>query len=157
MLAQNALQEFQVFMKTKGAELKALKPIDAVKLIIEFYKEIRAENCVIEDDGDMLLFQWGTYDWGKGEVFDYNITRQFIFPVKHTSEYGTSVESEIWQLSLTLKYEPTHQLRDLGPGGLWCDSPADIAEFEDYVLGCEATSTAQGLQAIDVHLEYYQT
>jgi hypothetical protein len=26
----------------------------------------------------MLLFQWGTYDWGTGEHFGFNLTRQLI-------------------------------------------------------------------------------
>ena len=50
----------------------------------------------------MLLYQWGTYDWGEGKYFQIDITRQFIlgegkmkrrfpsFPLVSVSDLGLS-------------------------------------------------------------------
>lgn len=65
------------------------------EMMAEFYHIHRAEDCEVDEDGDMLLYQWGTYDWGAGRWFEINITRQFI--------PSDGAEDEILQLSLTLK------------------------------------------------------
>jgi hypothetical protein len=44
----------------------------------------------------MLLFEYGTFDWGKGNFFEFGISR-FIFKRN---------EDELYQLSMTLYFEP---------------------------------------------------
>ena len=44
----------------------------------------------------MLLHQWGTYDWGEGPSFQFDITRQLI------SVAGA--DDDMWQLSVTLHF-----------------------------------------------------
>ncbi len=61
-----------------GRPLRELTPADGIDLMTSFYLEERAEGCGIDNDGDMLLYQWGTYDWGEGESFEFDITRQLI-------------------------------------------------------------------------------
>jgi hypothetical protein len=36
--------------------------------MIEFYVDVRADDVRLDDDGDMFLFQWGTWDWGDGPL-----------------------------------------------------------------------------------------
>jgi hypothetical protein len=31
--------------------------------MLELYSDVRADGCDLEQDGDMLLYQWGTYAW----------------------------------------------------------------------------------------------
>lgn len=64
-------------------------------------------------DSDGILAQYGTYDWGDGEQFELDMTRQFGFDDEH-GQY-----SHMTQLRCTLLYEPTDQLRALGAGDLW--------------------------------------
>ena len=36
------------------------KSFRGIEALLAFYEEDRAEGCLIDEDGDMLLFQWGT-------------------------------------------------------------------------------------------------
>jgi len=65
--------------------------------------------------GDMLLFQWGVYDWydGSGERFEIDFTRQFSI-LTPEGEYD-----HMEQLHCTFRYEPTEVLRAFGAGDEW--------------------------------------
>ncbi len=71
-------------------------------------------------EADMLLFQYGTYNWGNefGNHFSLDITRQFIDPE----------QDEPYQLSFTLIYEP-EQFKDIDSYNYWSDACADINSF----------------------------
>ena len=69
---------FLDFVQSAGYDISELSTSQAVDLMLGFYKEVPAANCSVENQGDMLLFQWGTYDKKKKKTFNFNITRQFI-------------------------------------------------------------------------------
>lgn len=70
---------------------------EIINTSLTLFQEIKVKGIVSDDeDGDMLLFQYGTYDWGNGKFFEFNITRQFI----------KVNEDEPYQLSMTLFFEP---------------------------------------------------
>ena len=46
------------------ARIERLAAAEALELMAAFYRDVRAEDCDLDADGDMLLFQWGVYDWG---------------------------------------------------------------------------------------------
>lgn len=96
-----------------------------ISCMLDFYRDERTEDCRIEDNGDMLLYQWGTCDWRQGRWFDLNITRQFI------PEGGD--DDEIFQLSVSAKYFPTPELDALGSGNKWCESPDELQQFDEFV------------------------
>ena len=101
-------------------------PADAVRAMLDFYRDVRASDCAIDSDGDMLLFQWGTYDWGEGRNFELDITRQFI---------GAAAEDEdVWQLHLTFRFASSEDLTALGSGNRWCNHPRDLTAFESHVV-----------------------
>lgn len=66
-----------------------------------------------EEGGDLLLAQFGTYDWGEGEHFEVDLTRQFAF-FDDEGEY-----SHMTHLSCTFEFEVTEEFRGLGSGDLW--------------------------------------
>ena len=109
-----------------GRPLEALTPAEGVDLMTSFYREERAEGCHIDEDGDMLLYQWGTYDWGGGESFELDITRQLI---------TGGEDDDIFQLALTFRFQPTDPLRQSGAGNHWCHSPADLEDFRAFIFG----------------------
>lgn len=47
----------------------------------------------------MLLFEWGTFDWGDGPRFEVDITRHFIF--------GEGEDENIWQLWIKCQFAPS--------------------------------------------------
>ncbi len=78
----------------------------------------------------MLLFQWGTYDWGEGEHFEVDMVRQFA----KRQLFGDPVLS---QLHTTAYFEPS-AFSDISPSELWCHSVEESGEFRERVLASSA-------------------
>jgi hypothetical protein len=97
-----------------------------------FFERSRVSDCPIEHGAaDMLLYQWGTYDWGSGERFELDITRQVI-PLPDTPD------PDILQLHLVFRFLPTPELRLAGSGNRWCESLGAVESFRNFVLGSAA-------------------
>ena len=131
MKAMDALDNFKSFAEKRGKEVSQLKPGEAVDLIIDFYKEIRADECDLDGQSDMLLFQWGVYNWGDGEYFEYSIIRQFILPAI-AEENNIRGEDSIWHLSLTFRFLPSETMKELKAGNKWCSSIKELYQFKQY-------------------------
>lgn len=129
-----AERAFRRFLDARSLELASLSPEAGVRSVLEFYRTTRFDTPSIGNP-DMLLFQWGTYDWGDGQHFEVDLTRQLIWP-------SSENEDEIWQLSLTFKFQPDDELRALGSGDRWCEELSEIEEFEKYI------QTSSALQAV---------
>src|SRR5215469_13437019 len=99
MIPEKAKGEFEGRIKRSGASVGNLVPEQGIRLMLDYFKDVRVDNCEV-DDGDMLLFQWGNYNWGDGPSFHCNITRQF------TRRQGEDEEDDatISQLSFTFHY-----------------------------------------------------
>ena len=95
----------------------------ALMAMLDFYAQERADGRALGEDGDMLLYEWGTYDWGDGEHFELNVTRKFIL----------DGQDEPFQLSMTLLFDPTDECIQLGHSNKWCLSPDGLDEFADFV------------------------
>ena len=118
-----------------------------VDTMLAFYANERAEGVIEEDEGDMLLLQWGTYTFGGPPTFRVNVTRQFILPD----------EDEPYQLSLTFHHAPDGGVGSIASGNRWCHSVADVAAFRTFVDQLPALSATDHLQASRVELTYSQT
>lgn len=131
MLKPDAAMTYYVgLIERSGFSLQTILPQEGIKHMLRFYSDERIEDCDIKTDGDMLLFQWGCNDWGAGEFFDLNITRQLI--------EASGEDENIRQLSMTFKFAPAGNLRSIESGNRWCSSPQEVAEFERYVLSSSA-------------------
>jgi len=106
MRVNDARAAFDGFVSAAGVDLADLAAADAVDLMLEWYSVERADDADLSDGGDMLLYQWGTYDWGNGPSFQLDITRQLI------AVAGS--DDDIWQLSVTLHFEPPSPRRRSG-------------------------------------------
>jgi hypothetical protein len=116
---------------------------ELVGLVIGWYLDERASGTApVHHDGDMLLFQWGTWSWSEPPSFTIDMTRQFLV---------TAGDDEIWQLSVELQYP----LTDLAPGHRWCGSPDEVDDFRSFIDGSEVM-TRFGMvtpDRVDVGLE----
>ncbi len=146
MKPNKAKSSFQQHLKDIGFILDKMKPNEGIDAMLSFYRNERADGCSFYDDADMLLFQWGTYDWGDGEFFEFNITRQLIF-----SGFG---DENIWQLSLTFKFIPDDVLRQLGAENRWCGNTDGITQFYEFIQESSAFKSIVGEKPIRVELEY---
>jgi len=149
MKADQSQKTLERLMKKSGVTLDRLTVAQGFGLMCDFYRHQRADDCAPEDDGDMLLFQWGTHDWGRGTFFELDLTRQFI--------KGDAEDENIWQLSLTFKYLPSDELGKLGSGDKWCDEPRPRAVdyFEEFVRGSAAYQAATALEPARIELDYF--
>lgn len=122
----DSVAKFKEFAAVSGVSILECRPREGFEQFFAFHVSIKAEGC--EDPGsDMLLFQWGVYDWGNGKFFDLNITRQFV-------EDGLEGDDAISQLSLTFNYEPTAALAAIDAGNSLSDGPINCAAFPEFVF-----------------------
>lgn len=112
------MKAFQDLANSKGIDLTTSTPREGIQLMLAFRAQAACAAC----SEDMLLYQWGTYDWGNGKQFELDITRQFI-------EAALDDDDAISQLSLTYKFQPTKNLDALGIGNCWEDQTAAFPEF----------------------------
>lgn len=148
MNAHQSQKELERLLADKGTALHQVTVADAFAVTFSFYRDHRAQDCS-DKDSDMLLYQWGTYDWGAGKYFELNLTRQFII--------GRSDDENIWQLSLTFKYSPTEELAALESGNKWCSTPKPQAMdyIEKYVRDSAPYKAVEGSSPSKVELIYF--
>lgn len=122
----DARMELGRLVAERHLELEALTPRQGMAVSLGFYQTVRARGCDLEADADMLLFQWGTHDWGEGEHFEVSVVRQFLVPQGEE-------DPDILQLSLTFRFPATDLLRGFGSGNRWCDSPSRLDEMRTFI------------------------
>ncbi len=147
MLSSESQSRLEQIISVAGRSVATLTAAEAIRFMLDFYCEVRAEDCALDDDGDQLLFQWGVYDWEGSESFHYDITRQFIAP-------GTEDDDGMSQLSLTVHFTASDTLRALDEGHEWCPSPARIGEFESFIKQHPATHAVATLQPLRATLTW---
>lgn len=143
MKTQSALSELE--KRLGGAP--PTTPAAGFQAMLEFYESVRAEDVDIDSDGDMLLFQWGTYDLGSGRRFQVDLTRQLML--------DGGEDGDIWQLHLTYSAPPTSDTAALGSGNTWCASPGELPAFRTHVLshGAVAELTKRSDAAVELRFE----
>lgn len=118
----------------------------ALTAMLRFYSEQRADDVEIEADGDMLLCQWGIDRLQGGESFRFNITRQFII----------AENDEPYQLSLTLHFPITDELKGIESDNQWCHSPDELAEFKDTIEATPAYQRVISMTPSGADLTYFE-
>lgn len=147
MKPEDAQEDFEQRIEESGTDLSDLTLAQGVRLMLDFYRDTRAEGCSLDDDGDMLLYQWGTYDWGEGKHFQVDITRQFMM--------GEDADDEaISQLSFTFLYLPSDFHDSLGEGNEWCSSPTEVAGFESFIQKSAAYQAVKDKPTEGVELDF---
>src|SRR5688572_7711445 len=120
MQASSIRDEFEEILRSHGYPRTPVTPARGIESMLAFFEQNRVSECPIDHQADMLLYQWGTFDWGHGEHFELDITRQVI---PHPEE----LDPEILQLHVTFCFPPTPTLHQLRGGNRWCESPLDLA------------------------------
>ena len=129
-----------------GRTVETLTTEEAVGFMLDFYRQVRADDCLLDEEGDMLLFQFGVHDWGEGETFEFDITRQFTAP-------GTEDEDGMSQLSLTLHFPVTDALRAFNDNE-WCASPDEADDFERLIRDHAVTKAVTSLKPSEITLDW---
>lgn len=146
MKPSESASAFKKFAEFNGVALFDCTPREGLAQMFSFYQSVFPEGCY-GPDRDMLLFQWGIYDWGSGRHFEFNITRQFI-------EQESEGDDAISQLRFTFKFEPTAERENLGSGNRWCESPAELEILRELVSSSPSFVEVADQRAIAVELTH---
>lgn len=125
----------------EGRHLAAAgKDASSIRLLLDsvwsFYRHEKPEGLV-EQDGDMLLFQYGTHDWGAGPLFEFELTRQFV-------ELERDGDDDVYsQFRLTCYYALNEKLSALGRENRWC---ADVSGLEIFAAWVEAPPVLEAIR-----------
>lgn len=134
MKIADAETSFRQYLETHDVRLDDADAVDLITSMIDWYEAERAEDTVaIEDDGDQLLFQWGTYDWGDGPVLEIGLSRQFI---------GSGSDDPIRGLALLFRYTASAETEKLYDDAWWCRGPVDVPGFRKDVLSTDVARFA---------------
>jgi|GEM_PF-3644530 len=138
----------QLLADVESGERNETPNPEAVLKVFQSFAAIPADDCApMDEDGDGVLAQFGTYGLRGTQEFSVDLTRQFI-------EAGD--DGLIWQLSCTLCWDPTPNTTALGNGTLWSFD----AEFGDFFRNAAllpgwkwALGTNQKPNSLDIRLE----
>ena len=124
-----------------------INPLTAVASILEFYENYKAAAEIINPDDDMLLFQYGTYDWGgKGRQFELNLTRQII----------DANDEEYYQVKLTLYYKAA-DIGEIENYNLWSIDTESIKTWEETIVETNGFKRAAKVKPFDFKIELTKT
>jgi hypothetical protein len=141
-------EAFRAYLSSRGLAQEALSAHGAVDAVVDFYLAERIDDVELADDGDGLLFQWGTYDFGQGPTFTFDLTRQTI-------STAAEDDDDVWQLRLSLHFAPTAETAALGSGDRWCWTPEDVPEFRQFIGSEASTQFASTHRPLRVELEHF--
>ena len=147
MLPSQSSQVFEKFLALRNQRVADLTVPDGIDAMLAFYEAVRAEGCDLTNNGDMLLYQYGTWDWGQGRHFGLDITRQFIIG-------GGAADEDIWQLSLTFVFAPSPELLAVKSDNRWCHSPDERDDLRSFILATPAYEIAAATPILRVDLHY---
>lgn len=144
----SAKAHFLKRLKAGGLALDKLTLAAGVAAALSFYEEVRAEGCDMDEDGDMLLFEWGTFDWGDRPAFEVSVTRQLIA--------NADEEDEPRQLRLKFRYKES-AAGTVRNGNRWCESPGAIPAFRKFINRSSAFKATGEKTPTTVELRYGRT
>ena len=143
----------QFLTLARSCQQKKSTATEVVRQICGLYREVRITGADPADDGDMLLFQWGTgkhlllteptdlrnldddeFEFDSTELLYLNFTRQVFVSSDEENDDGDDFDDDAIQMSLTLVYGPA--TRKTKSDNLWLSSPEDM----DADLQAHATS-----------------
>lgn len=112
-----------------GNAIAAMTVGEALAQMTHFYVDERVAGVAIDDDGDMLLFQWGCYGPRDRKVWIVDIVRQVI-------AVGNN-DAEPVQVHLRAEIGPPDAVEGVVAGDRWCATPDAVEAFVDE-LNAEA-------------------
>jgi hypothetical protein len=140
----DAQPAFERFLAARDLRCEALTIPVGMDAMLAFYSDVRASFVDLDGDGDMLLFQFGTYDLGRGRHFRFDLTRQ----LRWTDDED---DDRIYQLHLTFLLTPTPASDALGRGNRWCRSPERRDDLRAFIVASPAYAAA--CDASDLRVE----
>lgn len=137
----------QDFLTRRGLTASTVTVPQMIESMLEFYRSVRASGLANDTQSDMLLYQWGVFDWGHGPQFEIEMTRQCILA-------GAGGDDAISQLRFTAYFSPTNELQAIGHSNRWCKSVAELASFSSFIHKHKAYEAVQSVRPSKVTLQW---
>lgn len=117
---------------------------------MDFYEKARAADALpMDEDGDMLLFQWGPNRYAEGAPFEINLTRQFICADEEDDQ-------EMFHLGLTYAFAPEGPVARFGSGNRWCMRPSEAPDLRRHFSDSAVVTACAARQPLRVDLTMEQ-
>lgn len=138
---------FVHFAAVNGVDLEKDPHATVFDTMLRYYAEVRVNGCDPGDDEDMLLLDWGSYDWGQGRAYEVDLSRQVLLP-------GRSDEA-VLELHVVYRFPNTGDLAKISVGNDWWGSPGSVDEFAEVLGTNVALALASGAEplSVEVYLE----
>lgn len=148
MKAVESRRKLEELIKLADMPLEMIRPEQLIEIFLDFYENHRSEDCLIEMDGDMLLFEWGIYGSILGPNFHLSLTRQFAI--------GEDEDPKLYQLTIDFEYLPTDELILIGLGNRWCHSPEKrrLDDFDTFIRGSLAYQSTKEVPPTHVTMDF---
>ena len=147
VVPSQSVSAMQDFLALRGLSASRVTVPQLIENALEFYRSVRASGLAKGPESDMLLFQWGVFDWGKGERFEIDLTRQFI-------SAGSVGDDAISQLRYTAYFLPTPALRGIPMSNRWCRSVAGLDPFTAFIHQSAAYRAVSEASPLQVQLRW---
>ena len=146
MRTSEAKHTLLAVMAEEGIPLEEVDAAAAIDLFARFYADHRAVDVVgFEEEGDMLLSEWGVFDFGDGPHFRFGLTRQFVL--------RDEIDDDAFiHLRLILHYDASPEASALGRGSQWCHSPEELDSFLRQIRATPAAAFVADRPPIRVDL-----
>ncbi|WP_409306629.1 hypothetical protein [Pectobacterium sp. B1J-3] len=112
--------------------------------VIQLYVSERIAQTDVDADGDMLLYQWGTYR----KYFELDLTRQIMPDLDDPDDCADAM----MQLSVRFRFHSTKGTKAIGDGNIWCHTPSESDEFKTTLMNSAAFLLAQQAMVVDVSI-----
>jgi len=123
MTKRDIANSFRNFVKGRGVNFNHFSPFELPDLFIAYYTEVQFDEIAGEENGDLVLFQYGIFDWGDGRYFELDFTRQL------TQTFPNDVDHQMYQQHVTFYYDPAH-FEEIKTLNLWSLDIVDMNEFK---------------------------
>lgn len=144
-------KSFKSFLKEKGISEKSLTPEIGFAVMCDFYLSVKFDWALPEeDDGDMLLFQYGTHDWGDGENFELNLTRQVI--KSNGDDEDDEDDESLIQLALTFVY-PSAKVGRIKSFNQWCREAEELGALLQAIKVSKGFIAASKVTPVKIKIE----
>lgn len=143
--AGNLEKAFGEFAREAGVDPAGDSPTSVFDLVLRFYAAVRVNGCDPADDEDMLLLDWGSYDWGEGRAYEIDLSREI-----------TVTGGKIRQLHVLYRFPNAAELSGIPQGNDWWGSPDRVDEFADVLKSNVALVAAAGSEPLSVEI-YFET
>ena len=129
-------------IQIQKSELSNANLENAILWIINKYVSFWLCGNDLEQNGDMLIFQWGTYGWNPKNSVEINLTRQLIV--------SDNDDDTIQQLRCRYIFPFNN---DCKGGNQWCELPSQVDVLLDFIKNNTFYLLFKNVAPIDMIIE----